>query len=152
VSEGLTPKQEAFAQAYVETGNASEAYRKAYDASGMKPATIHVKACELLSSGKVAVRVGELQKAGQAKHEMNLERLTNMTLQAFEVAVINAEPQGMVAAVKQLSKMHGFDTEKRGNERDPLAEVPSDVRRALVAALDAANRAAGGSGEGTAVH
>lgn len=28
----LTPKQEAFAQAYVETGNASGAYRRAYNA------------------------------------------------------------------------------------------------------------------------
>ena len=27
----LTPKQDAFACAYVETGNASEAYRRAYD-------------------------------------------------------------------------------------------------------------------------
>jgi phage terminase small subunit len=28
-THGLTPKQEAFACAYVETGNASEAYRRA---------------------------------------------------------------------------------------------------------------------------
>ena len=35
----LTPKQEAFCLAYMETGNASEAYRRAYDADNMKPAT-----------------------------------------------------------------------------------------------------------------
>ena len=36
----LTPKQEAFACAYVETGNASEAYRRAYDvAPDCKPNT-----------------------------------------------------------------------------------------------------------------
>ena len=29
----LTPKQEAFCRAYVETGNASEAYRQAYPTS-----------------------------------------------------------------------------------------------------------------------
>ena len=28
----LTPKQEAFARGYFETGNAAEAYRRAYDA------------------------------------------------------------------------------------------------------------------------
>ena len=27
----MTPKQELFAQAYIETGNASEAYKRAYD-------------------------------------------------------------------------------------------------------------------------
>ena len=36
----LTPKQEKFAQVYVETSNASEAYRQAYDALKMKPETI----------------------------------------------------------------------------------------------------------------
>lgn len=42
----LTIKQEAFARAYVETGNASEAYRRAYDAARMKPEVIAVKASE----------------------------------------------------------------------------------------------------------
>ncbi|MGU9998175.1 terminase small subunit, partial [Bordetella avium] len=37
----LTPKQEAFALAYVETGNASEAYRRAYSAERMKPETVN---------------------------------------------------------------------------------------------------------------
>lgn len=57
----LTPKQEAFCQAFIETGNASEAYRRAYNASRMKSYVITVKASELLSSGNVAVRVAELR-------------------------------------------------------------------------------------------
>ena len=53
----LTPKQEAFTLKYVECGNASEAYRHAYDVGeDTKLETIHVKASELLSYGKVAVR------------------------------------------------------------------------------------------------
>ncbi len=48
----LTPKQEAFALAYVETGNASEAYRYAYDAGNMKLASVNRKAKELLGTGK----------------------------------------------------------------------------------------------------
>ena len=40
----LTPKREAFALAFVETGNASEAYRRAFDATKMKPASIAVNA------------------------------------------------------------------------------------------------------------
>ena len=57
----LTPKQEKFAQVYVETGNASEAYRQSYNAERMKPETIWVKASELLSCGNVSVRVGLLR-------------------------------------------------------------------------------------------
>jgi phage terminase small subunit len=40
----LTVKQENFCLAYMETGNASEAYRRAYNAGKMKPAVINVKA------------------------------------------------------------------------------------------------------------
>ena len=35
----LTIKQNAFAMAYIETGNASEAYRRSYDAGNMAPHT-----------------------------------------------------------------------------------------------------------------
>lgn len=59
----LTQKQERFALAYIETGNASEAYRKAYDASRMKPETINKRASELLADGAVTGRVGELRQA-----------------------------------------------------------------------------------------
>jgi len=45
----LTPKQERFVQEYLATGNASEAYRRAYDAENMSSAVISVKACELPS-------------------------------------------------------------------------------------------------------
>ena len=47
-SPNLTPKQHAFCFAYMETGNATLAYRRAYDAQYMKPATVNRKAKELL--------------------------------------------------------------------------------------------------------
>jgi phage terminase small subunit len=55
----LTPKMERFAIEYVATGNASEAYRRAYDAENMLPTTIHVQASLLLDNDKVAKRVNE---------------------------------------------------------------------------------------------
>lgn len=76
----LTPKQEAFALAYVETGNASEAYRKVYNAQRMKPASINRKAKELLDHGKISARVAEVMAAAVSSVVMNrqqaLERLT----------------------------------------------------------------------------
>ncbi len=63
----LTIKMEKFIVAYLETGNASEAYRRAYNAENMAPETIHVKACELLKHGKVSVRLTAIrQKAEEA--------------------------------------------------------------------------------------
>ena len=70
----LTPKQEKFAQLYVELGNASEAYRRSYDVSdSTSNEVIHVKASELLSNGNVSVRVEELQNALKTKHNITQE-------------------------------------------------------------------------------
>ena len=55
--KNLTPKQEAFCLAYIETGNASEAYRQAYDAGKMSEKVIHNKASDLLKRGDIGVRL-----------------------------------------------------------------------------------------------
>src|SRR5262245_15777282 len=68
----LTPKQTAFAHAYLETGNASEAYRRAYNTTGMKPETLKVKACELLRNGNVAVTVVGLQAEHAQRHNITV--------------------------------------------------------------------------------
>lgn len=74
--DGLTPKQEAFSRAFVETGNASEAYRRAYDVSAdSKPNTIEKRACELLRHGKVAGRVAQLQAEIAARHDVTIDRI-----------------------------------------------------------------------------
>ncbi|MCK9382131.1 MAG: terminase small subunit [Sulfuritalea sp.] len=65
--QALTQKQELFCLAYIETGNASEAYRKAYNAGRMKTETIHARASELMADGLVTVRIGELRQAVAAK-------------------------------------------------------------------------------------
>jgi phage terminase small subunit len=70
----LTPKQEKFCQAIVDGKNNSEAYRSAYNTSKMKPETIHVKACELLKTGTVSVRIAELRAPVVEKLTMTLEQ------------------------------------------------------------------------------
>ena len=63
MTKKLTPKQRKFAEEYVNTGNASEAYRRAYDvAKTTSNDVIKVKASELLKNGNIAVTVNELQK------------------------------------------------------------------------------------------
>lgn len=78
----LTPKQEAFCLAYLETGNASEAYRRAYSAQNMKPESVAVAASRALSNAKVALRISELRERSQTAAVMSrqeaLERLTRI--------------------------------------------------------------------------
>ena len=57
----LTPKQEAFCHAYIETGNASEAYRRCYSCGKMKPESINRKAFELLENVKITAMISDLQ-------------------------------------------------------------------------------------------
>lgn len=108
----LTPKQEAFAQAYIETGNASEAYRRAYNASRMKDEVIHVKASELLKHGKVAVRVAELQAAIQKRHEVTVDSLVAELEEARSLALKIEAPAPAVAATMGKGKLLGLIVDK----------------------------------------
>lgn len=76
----LTPKQERFCLAYLKTGNASEAYRLAYDATNSKPETVHRTAKELIDTPKIAARIKELNQEAVSDAVMTrreaLERLS----------------------------------------------------------------------------
>lgn len=58
----LTPRQEAFCNKYLETGNASEAYRYAYSTDRMKPETINNAAYKLLQKGEIRARLAYLRE------------------------------------------------------------------------------------------
>lgn len=71
----LTPKQESFCLKYLECGNASEAYRYAYDCMKMKAETVNTKASNLLKKDKIRTRVEELQKENREKSKITKERI-----------------------------------------------------------------------------
>ena len=70
----LTAKQENFCLAYLETGNASEAYRRAYDAENMADTTITRKAKDLMDRGNIAARIAELRQPVIEKAKLSLEQ------------------------------------------------------------------------------
>jgi phage terminase small subunit len=71
----LTPKQEAFCNYYIESGNASEAYRRAFCCAKMKDKTINECACKLLANPKIAARVKEFQDELKKKSDLSKERI-----------------------------------------------------------------------------
>jgi len=100
----LTAKQEAFALTYLETGNASEAYRRCYDAGRMKDETVWRKAKELMDNGKVAARLDELrapirERAGLTL-ELHLKRLADLSAKAEELGYISAAVSAEIARGK----------------------------------------------------
>lgn len=136
---GLTIKQEAFCQAYIETGNASEAYRTAYAADKMKAEAIHVKASELLSNGKISVRVRELQGEIKQRHNVTVDSLLAELEEARQKALSAETPQSSaaVAATMGKAKLTGLDkqiVELTGQGGGPVRVVtmsPDDIKRVM---------------------
>lgn len=144
----MTPKQEAFARAYVETGNASEAYRQAYDAENMSQDAIKVNACKLLKNANVALTIEKLKEKHQKRHDITVDKLTEMALKAYQEAQRVAPTTGqmqtsaMIKASEFLGKLHGLIvdrsevTHKDGVEdltEAELANIARSGRRGTVA-------------------
>jgi len=71
MTDKLTPKQERFWIEYLATGNASEAYRRAYNTAGMDDRTIQKRAGELLAHGVIAGAYRRSQ--GQGGNQRHLQ-------------------------------------------------------------------------------
>jgi len=108
----LTPKQDGFCQSYIETGNASEAYRLHYSVDKMKDATVNNTAYKLLNKGEIRARIETLQLVSRTRHSITIDSLTTELNEAFKVAKEDIKPSAMVAAVMGKAKLHGLLTDK----------------------------------------
>ncbi|MBI1425791.1 MAG: terminase [Gammaproteobacteria bacterium] len=123
---GLTQKQEKFCQLFIETGNASEAYRKAYDASRMKAATINRKAKEVLDNGKITARLNVLRAEHRQRHDVTVDSLTEELEQARTLALAEKQSSAAVSASMGKAKLHGLIVDKNehtGKDGAPLVPV-----------------------------
>lgn len=124
----LTPKQEAFCQRFLETGNASEAYRLCYDAKAMKPETVNRAAKELTDNPKIAARLQELRGVAQAAHGVTIASLLAELEEARGVAKGKEQAAAMVQATMGKAKLAGLD---RDADQDDTP-VPAAVRIEVV--------------------
>jgi hypothetical protein len=137
----LTPKQEAFCQAFVETGNATEAYRRAFGEKDWAAGALHVQASKLLSTPKIRLRVDALQAVHAKRHALTVDDLVTELESARSKAM--KEPKGASAAVSATlgkAKLLGLIIDR--------GEVgkPGDFARMTDAELE---RIAAGGSEGT---
>ena len=110
----LTQKQDAFALAYLETGNAAEAYRRAFNVADADASSwIYVEASKLLRHPKIAQRLERLR--------LEVENLVvyNICSALFEyedarlLAMNEGSPGAAVAAIKGKVRLFGLDAPKR---------------------------------------
>jgi len=125
----LTIKQEKFCQAYIETGNASEAYRIAYNAENMLPKTITRKAAELQENGNITARIEALQAKHAKKHAVTIESLTKELEEARAMAAQTENASAMTGATMGKAKIHGHDVTKVENSGSFTINVVAGVPR-----------------------
>lgn len=107
----LTPKQDNFCRLYIELGNASEAYRQAYDADDMNDNVVGVKAHELLNNGKITVRLNQIRSEHMKRHNLTVGDLLKELEEARQAALGAENPQSSaaVAATMGKAKLLGLD-------------------------------------------
>ena len=116
-ADGLTPKRLAFCDAIADGCNASDAYRLAYDAKNMAPATIHRKAAELMADGKIRARIAHLR---EALAEVAIWTRADSVSVLAEVARTAVDrPSARVAAVAALNKLLALDEQPDYIEQSP---------------------------------
>lgn len=110
----MTPKQEQFARLYVETGNASEAYRQAYNADNMKPETVTNEAYKLLQDPDISAMVDDLKAEARQRHAVTVGDLLQELEQARAAALAAPTPQSSaaVSATMGKAKMLGLLVDK----------------------------------------
>ncbi len=123
----LTHKQEMFCLAYIETNNASEAYRMSYSASNMKPETVNRKAAELMNNGKITARLEQLRapvrERAQITLESHLERLNHLSLMAEQAEQYSAA----IKAEESRGKVAGLYVEKIEHSGMQTIKVTADM-------------------------
>ncbi len=108
---GVTEQQEKFCQAFVETGNASESYRRGYNTENMAVNTIAKRASELLDNGAVAGRIAALRETHTKRHAITVDTLLEKLNNVYTVALGADTPQSSAAvqAVMGQAKLLGLD-------------------------------------------
>ena len=113
MTDKLTPKQEAFAISYVESGSASKAYKTAYNVNeNTSDNTISVEASKLKNTPKITLRILKLQELAQERHSITVDSLTDELENARLTACEAGQASAMVAATMGKAKLHGLLTDK----------------------------------------
>ena len=105
----LTVKQEKFVRAYVESGNATQAYIEAYSTKNMKQATINNNAYMLLNKSDIKASVKKLKSKLRNKDIITKEEM----LQTY-AEMYRTNPMDYLTVIEE----EDIETDKEGNVVD----------------------------------
>ena len=108
---GVTEQQEKFCRVFVETGNASEAYRQAYKSDRKNANTVAVDASRLLDKPNVNRRIGQLREGHIKRHNVTVDSLI-AELEEARIAALTADTvqaSAATGATMGKAKLLGLD-------------------------------------------
>ena len=108
----MTPKQADFVRWYFELGNASEAYKRAYN-SHAKPNTLHRKANDLLKHPVIKAEVQTMQAQARERNQVTIDNVVDELEEARQVAKQSGNASAMVSATLGKAKVLGLVVDKQ---------------------------------------
>ncbi|HDS1728285.1 TPA: terminase small subunit [Pseudomonas putida] len=126
----FTDKMELFCLAYVETGNASEAYRRSYNTANMAEKTAQREGYNTLQKPQVQARIEELRNQVMDRHEITVDTLLLELEQARRLALETKKAAAAVTATMGKAKLLGLDkqiVELTGKDGAPI-ETQSTIK------------------------
>ena len=135
----LTSKQLAFCRHVTSSSSLSEAYRKSYNASKMKPATVRREAHRLMSNPNVATTVERLEREAEvvmvektiADRKEVLETLTQMMRGQLETDSNKVRATQLLAQAHGILRDHAFVSSKERSSDQIRAELKSRIAAVL---------------------
>lgn len=119
MSNELSIKQEKFCNYYLESGNASEAYRRAFSCSKMAEKTIWEKASILLSKDKVRARVEQLRSELQRRSDITKDEAVGILADIARANIVDA---------LVVRKSQDFTTILVGD----ISKLPLNIQRSIL--------------------
>lgn len=132
----LTSKQLAFCRHVTSGSGLSEAYRKSYNASKMKPATVRREAHRLMSNPNVATTVERLEREAEvvmvektiADRKEVLETLTQIMRGQLEADSNKVRAIHLLAEAHGIMKNHSFLPRRERSSFEIRAELIKRLR------------------------
>lgn len=128
----LTSKQETFCKEYITNGgNATQAYKKAYDCKKMKETTINNNAYKLLQNNEITTRLKELKKPLQEKFEYTMEQSFKKFEEIQKLALANERPDltNAIKCEENKAKLCGLYAIEK-------VEVNSNIKKIFITKAD----------------
>lgn len=119
----LTPKQEAFAHKYIETGNAYQSYIDIYSTDNMADNSIRIEASRLLDHPNISQTIQALRDKHTERHCVTVDTLSAELDELKALAKQELQVSAGVSAVMGKAKIHGFDKTVLGGEAKVVVKL-----------------------------